>query len=419
MKKILTALFLLTLVLSACSKPGGETQAAASDTQTASGTPNTTGTTQADTAANTAAQTQTAARRTDKTTTHTAAEQNPNRPPDEVVGNGGNLAIKDNRLYYAIENSLYSAKLDGSGKKRLAVVGTVYSLNIVGNRIYFLDLDELIIYSVKTDGSDLKALTAKRVYSLNWMRAAGDRLYYSAYGPPTEQNSGEYNERESFSLYSIKLDGSGETEICRNVSRYPQLIEDWIYYIRADNGEIHAASLDGSENKKLCDDSADCFSVDGSRIYYTRRSDGKICAVNADGTGQEQVYDAKASRFAVDGNYLYYLTSLENEDFELGTLSRIKTDGTGRKQLCTDELLNFAAAHGRIYLQVMDWDKQARPKKYSIKTDGTDRRSEPADSMTGFGTEYNGWIYYFTDSEVNLYDLCRVKLNGGGKQKIG
>jgi len=75
-------------------------------------------------------------------------------------GNTNNKGVSVNhggRTYFVSFRGIYSVKEDGSDMRKLSDDQVEYNINVVGNRIYYINRDDgNKIYTIKTNGSDRK-----------------------------------------------------------------------------------------------------------------------------------------------------------------------------------------------------------------------------------------------------------------------
>lgn len=102
-------------------------------------------------------------------------------PAEKSSGNVklGEAVVVDGRIYYTNWDegqTLYSVKTDGSDIKKLSHEDA-WRINVTGGRIYYASHEsgKRGIYSMKTDGSDQKLLTNQRASDIHVL---GDRIFY-------------------------------------------------------------------------------------------------------------------------------------------------------------------------------------------------------------------------------------------------
>jgi hypothetical protein len=161
---------------------------------------------------------------------------------------------------------------------------------------------------------------------------------------------------------------------------------DWIYYL--DSG-LYKIRTDGTERTKLTDNCAD-MTLSGDWIYYT----------NYVPVTNPNVFTPKSS--------------------EQGNLYKIRTDGTGKTKLNSDDCRSINVAGDWIYYANYDDGSNVYLKLYKIRTDGTGRTKVSDDSFGNFayGINVSGdWIYYHNGS-THPGTLCKIKTDGTGKTKL-
>ncbi|MCE5214473.1 MAG: DUF5050 domain-containing protein, partial [Methanobacterium sp.] len=98
------------------------------------------------------------------------------------INNGGEAAIQGDWIYFSNwqdNRSLYKIKTDGSGLQKIydtseSETGGFYSLNVVGDWIYYTGYSGEMIHAVKTDGSEHRFITD----NLGDFYIVGDLIYF-------------------------------------------------------------------------------------------------------------------------------------------------------------------------------------------------------------------------------------------------
>ena len=179
------------------------------------------------------------------------------------------FVLFENKIYYPFQDYdeefgfIYSINIDGSDERQVTQIQCARYLNIVGDRIYYINyiygdkwLYECNIHSTALDCSD--QLTHNHDETL-WFKVIDDIIYYISYG----NNIGTYM------LCSVKIDGSDLNVIADNLrislGEYAQDIDIWgntIYF-----SGIYSLKLDESSILKSV--KTDGTNIANGRIYYT------------------------------------------------------------------------------------------------------------------------------------------------------
>ena len=235
--------------------------------------------------------------------------------------NNGETAIKGDRIYFSNdedESKLYSMNTDGGDMKKLSDSRAIY-INVVGNRVYFTN-DDYFICTIKTDGSDFITLNNNQS---SYIQVVGDDIFYV---------NGDDDDR----VYTIKSDGSGRKKLSDDTDVWSMNVVDGrIYYCIGDERQgyyIHSMNTDGSSKQKLCDDDSNSIIVVGDWVYYIHYetpNNAAIYRIKTDGGSRQKLTDGVGFAFNVVGDWIYYAVLDDG-------LHRIKTDGSNRQKAHDD-----------------------------------------------------------------------------------
>lgn len=285
-----------------------------------------------------------------------------------LVNAGGLLAVSDEYIYYC-DDGLHKIKHDGSGKEKLTDVG-MEDINVIGDWIYCRKYDDgnAYIYKMKTDGSYKTRLSNDIAFH---MFVIGDWIYYK-------------NNSDKGRLYKIDITGNNKTKICEdivcdsfygcdNLEGFMTVSDDYIYYY-IDNKEtnLYRVKVDGSDRTNLSKKFSIGFLptqniqvIDGW-IYY-EVEDG-LYRVKTDGSENTKICE-DAWSFNITGDYIYFMS---NED----TVEKIKTDGSGRKVVSSNEGVQFFYAYGDwiYYFKNRDLQKKNSKDNYTSEITGIKKK---------------------------------------------
>lgn len=239
---------------------------------------------------------------------------------------------------------------------------TAYGINVVGEDVYFLsvgDTNNISIKKVKTNGNEIQTIKTVKT-SISKMYVVDNFIYYAT------------NELQE-GIAKLAIDGSHETIITAS--------------------EI-----------------ADFEVIDG-KIYFTNKM-GIMYKMNTNGTELQKIeLDFSIKNFQVKDNYIYYFSE------ETNNLCKVKDDGTDKNVV--SEYVNsdtFNITKNKIYF----FDKAAK-KIASIDLNGGNYKE-----IVGISTNntkinvIDDTIYYLdaSNSESKIYQMYRVKTNGGNAKSI-
>lgn len=264
-----------------------------------------------------------------------------------------------------------------------------------GDWIYY---NNNTLYKIKTDGTGKTELSKDIPIFIN---VVGEWVYY------IEASSGENK------MYKVKIDGTSRTKLSDDMSLYMVVAQDWIYYMNAsDEDKLYKMRDDGTSKTKVVNEAAYDISTSGDWIYYVTfvdSGDSEVHKVKKDGTGLTMLYaGANIASLNVSGEYLYFETS--DLDGESGDIVKIKNDGTNQTTICDDtsEFINVSG-DWVYYSNVSD-----SYKLYKIKIDGTNK-TKINDDDAMFINIVGEWIYYATGSDD---DTIKVKIDGTERQIV-
>jgi Putative cell wall-binding domain len=285
-------------------------------------------------------------------------------PAVNTVGNtsanisyAGHATKQGNWIYYfnPYEDGygLYKIRTDNSAKQKLSNRPVAY-INVVGEWIYFVDLNDLsTVCKVRVDGTGETVISSEKTKFLN---VVGDWMYY-------------LNGSDNWTLYKMKTDCTQKTKLSSVSINNFAVYGDWIYYTTSDYA-FHKVKTDGTGTIDLSNFNALYFNVVDNWVYYIDLSNGYICKVSTDGTGKTIINREASEYLNIDNGWIYYIN--DNDNY---TLYKIRVDGTGRAKLNNVSTMIENIAGDWIY-------------------------------------------YYELDSSGDLSEYCRMKTNGTGREVI-
>ncbi|MGV8980870.1 DUF5050 domain-containing protein [Clostridium sp.] len=255
------------------------------------------------------------------------------------------------------------------------------------------------LYKIKTDGTGKTEVNKDMPVFIN---VVGEWIYYIDVS--TDKNE----------IYKVKTDGTSRTKLSNDVALYMAVAQDWIYYSNySDDGKLYKMKTDGTSKTKIANETVYEINISGDWVYYTitvgpvESSESEIYKVKKDGTGLTKLYKSTSIAYLnVSGEYLYFETSDLNG--ENGNIMRMKKDGTNLSTIC-DDTAEFINVSGEwIYYS----NASDSYKLYKIKIDGTDK-TKISDDEAMFMSVVDEWIYYGTVSET---DTIKIKTDGTQRQ---
>lgn len=279
--------------------------------------------------------------------------------PANTVGNtGGNLVngglatIQGEWIYYADSTKISRIKTNSTGKQTILTVSNAYSLNVVGDWIYFVN------------GSD--------------------------------ENT----------VYRIKTDGTGKKKLCGGYVNQIIATKDWVYYLELSYQKIHRMKPDGSSDTVVAEHAVNSmFALSGSDLYYADESElCHLVKTPANGSGPVTELTSNYVQFInISGQTVYYLDSA-NRPFRVGT------DGSGQSAIRTEYMCTMNVIGGQFYYS--NSSDSLYGYRMNISGDlGTKRKLTSHHAY--YFNEVGNWIYfnYHINDNADCY-LYKMKKDG-------
>lgn len=253
------------------------------------------------------------------------------------TANDGMLLEQNGKIFFINwddNHRLYSMSTNGTDLKKLTEE-SVSCLNGIDGWIYYTNFnDGDKLYRIREDGSKRSKIYK---WKSEYVNVCGEWIYLS--------NGNDHNK-----LYKIKINGSREKQLNSDESMNVIVSNGWIYYNnKTDNDALYRIRTDGSERTKLADLGNVNFLVEGDRIYFSYSKDeGKLYSMKIDGTDMRLFSQEKAGFINVDDNYFYYSNVAQD-----GELYRMKKDGSNPKKL--SEINPFTISLSEKYIFFIDF----------------------------------------------------------------
>ena len=207
-----------------------------------------------------------------------------------------------------------------------------------------------------------------------------------------------------------------------------KIIPSGLYKIKKDGSESIQLDRDPNSSELYIKSNINVF---GEWIYYenvlytmdydhdceVEITEG-IYKLKTDGTGKTKICSDDAREIMVVGDWIYYCNYTDK-----GNLYKIKVDGTNRTKIADDKCyrINFSGKY-IYYLKVNDVGQPIMNKLYRIKLDGTENIEVPCDDIIQFLNVEGEFIYYSTyiDEKDHLkgVSIFKMKTDGTGKVKL-
>ncbi len=277
------------------------------------------------------------------------------------IANMGLVCESEGIIYYnKYEKGIFSIQ---NGQEKRITDETAYSLNVVGDKIFYItvaDFNDVVIKSVDINGENLKKIAT--IYT---------------------------------SISKIYVDKQA------------------IYYATNETGKgIAKIDFNGEKEEILVTEMVQDFQVSENNIYYVNTSN-QICKVNMSGENMMKLSDtAIARKIQVVDEWIYYYDKNEN------ALFRLKKNGK-KKELVSvlihNEIYNVCGK----YVYYFDRENAQIARMQIRKTNQCDHLVSLEVSKTKINM-VNDELYYLDKSqdESQTYQMYRIKLNGEPTKKI-
>lgn len=299
----------------------------------------------------------------------------------ESTGNSTNkeLATEDeNKIYYSDGSNLWSMNKDGTGKTKIQEEAYPFSIQVLGDTIYYINEETDYIYQVSKDGTENKQVSSDKAYSLNIYNG---QMYFMD----------RYNK---LYITAMSLDGKNKEVIKEVVANDMMVYGDYIYYITRD-GTIGKVKTDGSSSQIIETDVMQ-FDVSKTGIYYTYdprkddRGEGLYrLDFNSDVAVQLLIHTPYS--FNVHGDMVYY-----NHPTNLNLYS-MTTNGHDKQKITGANTMQINVAGNYIFYKNLEDGKKA----YKVKVDGTKRTSLEGKTQVTNVIDLSNEINELEDKEIS------------------
>lgn len=276
------------------------------------------------------------------------------------ISNRGLVTYVDGVTFYnRYEKGIVKYK---GNKEYLITDETAYSINVIGDNIYYLtvsDTGSIDIKTVKTNGDGLKKIKTIGT-AISKIYVQNGYIYYAT-------NQGidgiariniENNEETIITTaviqdFQVLDDGVYFTDNINNVYKMSltgidlnrisdelrmkqfQIVDNWIYFIDLEENNLYKVKLDGTDKTLVSDKIKDNnYNITKNRIYFFDSESKKICSVNLKGNNYKEIVMIQANKTKINiaDDTLYYLDTSKDES-QISQIYRIKTNGNQAKKI--------------------------------------------------------------------------------------
>ena len=326
----------------------------------------------------------------------------------------------------------FKMRTDGSANTRLDFDSSLDFLNIIDDSIYFIDLKDYNLYSMKNDGSNKSQFGLDTVIS-NIENTKGTATKGELYNFPTtvlatmsdgskqyvpvtwnsplmdtsipgitltfQGTVAGYSNNASLTVTVIEAANSNGNSVNRGLVAQK---DDWIYFKDNSDGKLYKIKNDDSGKIKLTDDLVSYIHITSDWVYYVADvawNEPRIFKVKTDGTQRTQITYTKTSNFNMVGDWIFYSNCNDNY-----SLFKIKTDGSNEIKLNDEGSSNINLSSDWIY-----YKNTVDNNMYKINVDGS-QLTKVSSVFASIFNVYNEYIYYINTNDGSK--IYRVKIDG-------
>lgn len=205
-------------------------------------------------------------------------------------------------------------------------------------------------------------------------------------------------------LIRIDQDGSNRTVLLNEDIDGLKILNDWIYYINVDDGQLYKISTDGITIKRLTELTKE-YVVDyqfyKDQIFYKKYGDSRARTIKLDGSGNEILnFNIGIVNFNIYGEHIYF----PDEDEEIGKdneIYRVNLDGKEKLEIAMYRIeYGLKADSNNLFL----WSSKGL---FKMGYDGTNKTILSNDNISEVIEMDSNSLYYWTDKK-----LVKVSKNG-------
>jgi tetratricopeptide (TPR) repeat protein len=191
-----------------------------------------------------------------------------------------------------------------------------------------------------------------------------------------------------------------------------QVLETGYAVVKSQNIQTQLEKLQTEGNTQGNIVNAGIVAQKGDLIYYSNLSDnGYLYKIKTDGTGKTKLNSENSSNINVVDGWVYYMNQSQSNYY---SLCKIQTDGIGETKLSSDQLSGLNVVGNWAYYE----NSSDNGYIYKIRTDGTGKTKLTSDKTYTKDSicVVENWIYYTNRSDNSC--LYKIRLDGSGRTKL-
>lgn len=232
-------------------------------------------------------------------------------------------------------------KLSPDGTTSTKILGNVDEYIVTNNNIYYINAgDDYKLYKANLAGNNITKLVDSQIACFNVNQ---QNITYSTRDKKIKK---DLTTKIAGKIYKADLNGSNSTLLTENIGYSLNTVGNYVFYINnSDSNKIYKLSLDGKENTEVGSDSAETINVSNGWIYYCNDSKpitinvgyglettatlGTLYKIKVDGTGSQKLNSSYSRDINTAGDSVYYHKYFDNGSMNADIRTKIKDDGTG------------------------------------------------------------------------------------------
>jgi hypothetical protein len=179
---------------------------------------------------------------------------------------------------------------------------------------------------------------------------------------------------------------------------------------------LYRFELNGGETQRITDEGETCsgLTVYNGLIYFSFRNefdDGSIARIKPDGTGRETIIeDMKANNLLLDDQFIYYF------EFYTASCYRVRHDGSGKEKISVDRGNSHFNMDDKWAYYDEGWGMTDQTMYHFGKTGSPNEVLVSLDHDNNFGIYLiDGWVYFKDPWQAVVR---RIKPDGTGLEKM-
>lgn len=241
----------------------------------------------------------------------------------------------------------------------------------------------------------------------------GERTYYTSVSTTESKDASGASTADA--VFSIKTtDGSGDKLLVKDGGYCLNVVGNYVYFIKPDDGCIYRVKKDGSGAEKLSSEQCASMSVRGNYIYYIGSSDLGVYSMRVNGGKTQRISPdgLQVYQIALEEDAIYYISGTDRvvykTDYNFNAPKLIINEPQGMRFTMSSKNIYYTVVNNQTDLSKPDKDA-AQITVYMADKNGENRSKVVDDAVYSFA--FNDYLYY---ADFDGY-ICR---QAGNAQSI-